>query len=104
MAKLKRAKAESPAIATPTTTKAFYFLSYSTGEPQIKLFTECLEIVFGPYFELKQTPAALAPGTSQHAAILSCLKQCVFGVVCLDGLRPMWFMNTEHCEALTSPS
>lgn len=68
--------------------KPFYFLSYSTGEPQIKLFAECLEIVFSKYFQLRQTPASLATGRSQHEAILDCIAKCSFGVVCLDGLRP----------------
>jgi hypothetical protein len=85
MAKPKKAK-HGP--VAPVGAKPFYFLSYSTGEPQIKLFTECLEIVFDQYFDLKRTPAALATGASQHDAILGCVKQCLFGVVCLDGLRP----------------
>lgn len=86
------AKPKKPGPANPSTPAAakrpFYFLSYSTGEPQIKLFTECLEIVFGQHFQLKQTPAALLPGESQHDAILGCVQHCTFGVVCLDGLRP----------------
>ena len=90
MAKMKK---QEKAIYIPPTmsavaAKPFYFLSYSTGEPQIRLFTECLEMVFGPYFELKQTPASLASGESQHDAIIRHVKQCAFGVVCLDGLRP----------------
>lgn len=84
----KAAKATQTVVSSATKSKPFYFLSYSTGEPQIRLFTECLEIVFGKHFELKQTPAALASGASQHEAILGCIKGCVFGVVCLDGLRP----------------
>jgi hypothetical protein len=86
MAKPKKAKLLGS--VGPVAAKPFYFLSYSTGEPQIRLFAECLEIVFGQYFELKRTPAALAPGESQHDAILDCVKRCAFGVVCLDGLRP----------------
>ncbi len=82
MPKKAEAKAAAPAK------KPFYFLSYSTGEPQIKLFIECLEIVFGKHFELGKTPASLTSGESQHKAILASVTGCAFGVVCLDGLRP----------------
>ena len=86
MAKPKRPGPES--VAPAAAAKPFYFLSYSTGEPQIKLFAECLQIVFGSYFDLKQTPASLAAGEGQHDAIIGQIKSCAFGVVCLDGLRP----------------
>src|SRR5262249_12937560 len=39
-------------------------------------------------FELKRTPSALEMGESQHDAILELIRDCAFGVVCLDGLRP----------------
>src|SRR5712691_1918967 len=81
MPKKAEAKAAAPA-------KPFNFLSYSTGEPQIKLFIECLEIVFGKHFELRKTPSSLTSGESQHKAILTSVTGCTFGVVCLDGLRP----------------
>src|SRR5712692_6759239 len=68
--------------------RAFYFLSYSTGEPQVELFAECLDIVFKDHFDLIRTPSALEPGKSQHDAILDRIVKCTFGVVCLDGLRP----------------
>ncbi len=85
MARSKRPEQANPASAAA---KPFYFLSYSTGEPQIKLFVECLEIVLGNYFDLRQTPKSLAIGKSQHDAILASIANCAFGVVCLDGLRP----------------
>src|SRR6266404_1058254 len=65
-----------------------YFLSFSTGEPQIEFFSECLEAVFGKYFRMQRTPSALRSGESQHDTILDSIKKCAFGVVCLDGLRP----------------
>jgi len=77
----KKRKAAVPA-------KPFYFLSYSTGEPQINLFAECLEIVFKDHFRLERTPGALEAGGSQYDAILNGIQNCVFGVVCLDGFRP----------------
>lgn len=86
MAKVKPKITSSATAAVAS--KPFYFLSYSTAEPQIKLFTECLQIVFKKHFELKQTPASLAAGESQHETIIKQIKSCEFGVVCLDGLRP----------------
>jgi hypothetical protein len=68
--------------------KPFYFLSYSTGEPQINFFAECLEIVFRDHFRLERTTGALEAGGSQYDAILDRIRNCIFGVVCLDGLRP----------------
>lgn len=68
--------------------KPFYFVSYSTGEPQVAFLVECLEIVFGAHFEIKRTPSSLKVGSSQHDVILDQIKRCTFGVVCLDGLRP----------------
>jgi hypothetical protein len=65
-----------------------YFLSYSTGEAHIKLFTECLDIVFGNYFARQSTPEMLQTDKSQHDAIVHSIQTCAFGVVCLDGLRP----------------
>jgi hypothetical protein len=79
-------------IAAPnagtTISKPFYFVTYSTGEPQIAVLIECLDIVFGRYFEQKRTPPALESGRSQHDVILDLIGKCAFGVVCLDGLRP----------------
>jgi hypothetical protein len=68
--------------------RPFYFVSYSTGEPQIEFLVECLEIVFGRYFDLKRTPLVLESGKSQHDGILELIRKSAFGVVCLDGLRP----------------
>lgn len=91
MAKPKKplgATPAAPAALPASATKPFYFLSYSTGEPQIRLFTECLEMIFRPHFDVKKTPGSLAVGESQHDAIIRHVKGCAFGVVCLDGLRP----------------
>jgi hypothetical protein len=66
----------------------FYFVSYSTGEPQIALLVECLEIVFRKHFKIKLTPSSLEVGKSQHDVILDQIRRSAFGVVCLDGLRP----------------
>ncbi len=86
------AKKARPAQAEPTKIAdakgPFYFLSFSTGEPHVELFVECLEIVFKNHFELKRTPSALEVGESQHDKILRLIQDCAFGVVCLDGLRP----------------
>jgi hypothetical protein len=68
--------------------KPSYFLSFSTGEAHIELFAECLELVFGNYFTLKRTPDILQSDGSQHDSIFDMVQKCVFGVVCLDGLRP----------------
>ena len=76
------------AAPLPINSKAFYFVSYSTGEPQINVLLECCEIVFGSHFEGKRTPFALESGRSQHDVILDHVGKCAFGVVCLDGLRP----------------
>jgi hypothetical protein len=84
MPKGKKPTADTNAV----TSKPFYFVTYSTGEPQIAVLIECLEIVFGRYFEQKRTPPALESGRSQHDVILDLIGKCAFGVVCLDGLRP----------------
>lgn len=68
--------------------KSPYFLSYSTGEAHIKLFTECLDIVFGDHFARQSTPDMLQTDNSQHDVIVHSIRKCAFGVVCLDGLRP----------------
>jgi hypothetical protein len=65
-----------------------YFLVYSTGEPQISVFIECLEMVFANHFDLKRTPVGLESDRSQHDVIVELIEKCAFGVVCLDGLRP----------------
>lgn len=77
-----------PRAKKVTAKKPTYFLVYSTGEPQVAIFIECLEIVFGNYFDLKRTPAGLETDNSQHDVILQLIGDCTFGVVCLDGLRP----------------
>jgi hypothetical protein len=68
--------------------RPWYFVVYSTGEPQVSIFIECLEIVFRNYFVLKRTPAILESDKSQHDVIMELIGNCAFGVVCLDGLRP----------------
>jgi hypothetical protein len=65
-----------------------YFLSYSTGEEHIKLFTECLDMVFAEHFDRQSTPDVLQTDNSQHDQIISLIQGCAFGVVCLDGMRP----------------
>ena len=65
-----------------------YFLSYSTGEAHIAIFAECLEFVFRDAFIMKRTPEALQSDDSQHDVIFETIRNCAFGVVCLDGLRP----------------
>jgi len=87
IAKKGPAQAEPSKIAVDAK-RPFYFLSFSTGEPHVELFVECLEIVFKDHFELKRTPSALEVGESQHDKILKLIQDCAFGVVCLDGLRP----------------
>lgn len=84
-------RAKSPRnlkVETKGASKPAYFLSYSTGEPQVEFFAECLQMVFGKHFKLERTPSALMPGESQHDTIVEVIKRCAFGVVCLDGLRP----------------
>ena len=86
--KNKRKKQTETATTAIVSGKPFYFVSYSTGEPQLSVLLECCEIVFGPYFEGRRTPFALESGHSQHDVILDHVGKCAFGVVCLDGLRP----------------
>jgi hypothetical protein len=74
--------------STRTSEKPSYFLSFSTGEAHIDLFAECLELVFGSQFTLKRTPEVLESDNSQHDSIFELIRECSFGVVCLDGLRP----------------
>jgi hypothetical protein len=74
--------------ARATSEKPSYFLSFSTGEAHIGLFAECLELVFGNQFVLKRTPEVLESDNSQHDSIFELIRECSFGVVCLDGLRP----------------
>jgi hypothetical protein len=64
-----------------------YFLSYSTGEAQVAIFAECLELVFRDVFTLKRTPYELRSDDSQHDSIFELIRGSAFGVVCLDGLR-----------------
>jgi hypothetical protein len=87
---MPRPRSKTPEQIKPDTeaVELFYFLSYSTGEPHIGFFIECLEFVFGKYFTLERTPTSLEPGGSQYDAIMDRIKECAFGVVCLDGLRP----------------
>ena len=68
--------------------KPYYFVSYSTREPHIKLLIECLAIVFTGHFEIKITPSALQSGSSQREQITDLIGRSSFAVVCLDGLRP----------------
>jgi len=83
----RRAK---PSVVPPraTETKPKCFVSFSTGEPQIDLFFECLKFAFGSHIEIVRTPSALVVGESQHDAIIESIADCDFGIVCLDGLRP----------------
>jgi hypothetical protein len=85
---MPKLRLEQPKAELIRPAKRFYFLSYSTGEPQIELFAECLDIVFAKHFALRRTPGSLTPGESQHESILASITDCAFGVVCLDGLRP----------------
>jgi hypothetical protein len=68
--------------------KPYYFVSYSTGEPAVETFAEYLEAVFAEQFNPERTPSALTSGESQHDSILKLVRDCAFGVVCLDGMRP----------------
>lgn len=68
--------------------KPYYFVSYSTREPHIKLLIECLAMVFTGNFEMKITPSALQSGSSQREQITDLIGGSSFAVVCLDGLRP----------------
>lgn len=92
---MPKLRGDSPIIRPPQAARAAlakltptYFLVYSTAEPQIKFFAECLEIVFGNHFRLIKTPGDLVSDKSQHDVIMDLIDQCAFGVVCLDGLRP----------------
>jgi hypothetical protein len=85
MSKMKR---QSTPVKTARSVCPSYFLSYSTGEAHIAIFTECLQFVFRDAFILKRTPEALQSDDSQHDVIFKAIQKCAFGVVCLDGLRP----------------
>lgn len=65
-----------------------YFVVYSTGEAQVEIFLECLQIVFRNHFQMKRTPTGLESDSSQHDVIMELIGKCAFGVVILDGLRP----------------
>jgi hypothetical protein len=43
------AEATEPIGQVIAAARPFYFLSYSTGEPQIEFFAECLEFVFSKH-------------------------------------------------------
>ena len=86
--KKKKKRFPAPALAEPANQRPFFFVAYSTGEPQVTVLIECLEIVLGRHFDLKRTPLALESEHSQHDMILDLVGSCAFGVVCLDGLRP----------------
>ncbi len=76
--------------------RPFYFVSYSTGEPQIGFLVECLEIVFGRHFELKQTPSALESGRSQHDVILDLLENLLSELFASMAFAPMWSSSTAR--------
>lgn len=64
------------------------FVSYSTREPHVGLFIECVEIALEPHFTVEGTPSALQSGASQRDQITQLIRDCIFGIVVLDGLRP----------------
>jgi hypothetical protein len=66
----------------------YFFVSYSTREPQVPVFIDCLRIVLGPHFKVKLTPSALESGASQREQIMELIERCSFAIVILDGLRP----------------
>ncbi len=68
--------------------KPYFFVSYSTREPHVKLLIECPRTVFAPHFEIKLTPSALKSGASQRDQITKLIQDCTLAVVALDGLRP----------------
>lgn len=76
----QRAAAVEPDVR-PDNKRPYYFLSFSTGEPQIEFFAECLEIVFGKHLHLLRTPSVLEAGKSQHDVILDNIAKCAFGIV-----------------------
>ncbi len=64
------------------------FVSYSTREPYVASFIECVEIALKPHFTVDRTPSALQSGASQRDQITKLIEACTFGIVVLDGLRP----------------
>jgi hypothetical protein len=64
------------------------FVSYSTRESHVSLLIECIEIVLTPHFKVERTPSALQSGASQRDQITRLIRNCAFGIVILDGLRP----------------
>ncbi len=64
------------------------FVSYSTREAHVSLLIECIEIVLTPHFKVNLTPSALESGASQRDQITRLIRDCAFGMVILDGLRP----------------
>jgi hypothetical protein len=69
-------------------TKPYCFVCYSSHEPHVALFIECLQIVFSKFYDVRRTPEAMESGASQRKEIMASIKGCAFGIVCLDGLRP----------------
>jgi hypothetical protein len=66
----------------------YCFVSYSSREPEVKLLLEAIHVVFSNAYNVEITPSALESGTSQLQQIEDLIKECAFGIVILDGLRP----------------
>jgi len=73
---------------TAPATKPDFFFSYSTAEPTNSLLSTLLWSVFQNDYNIRITPSALTSGASQLTKIEKEISASVFGVVCLDGLRP----------------
>src|SRR5713101_3141692 len=68
--------------------KPDFFFSYSTAEESNFILSTLLWVVFHEYYDIRLTPSALGSGGSQLEQIEKEISESLFGVVCLDGLRP----------------
>ncbi len=71
-----------------TINKPDFFFSYSTAETTNYILSTLIWIVLHNQYNMCFTPSALTSGSSQLQEIEKQISESVFGVVCLDGLRP----------------
>lgn len=83
--------------------KRDFFLSYSTAEPTNVMLATLVWIVFHNDYRLRFTPSALTSGQSQLQEIEKQISESVFGVVCLDGLRPNVIHEYGYMRGLNLP-
>jgi hypothetical protein len=86
-----------------STQKPWCFVSYSMREPTRSLLPVLIWHIFHEQYDVRLTPSALVSGQDQLSQIEAQIEKSLFGVVCLDGLRPNVVHEWGHLRGTHRP-